>query len=189
LTSAYQRLTLAIDWHGFSRIRLYPQVFLIWVGILFVVIVFLEIFHQDGYFSFAFVLASLGFAISLTLVNVDSAIVKHNIFRVSQGKNLNVGHLTSLSNDAVPALVEAYQSLNISDSTREGVGAILLCYINSYKFEKSFDWRSFNYSTWRASQLLTEMQPLLTAYRVSGIGSSLRVRTPSNMLFECQGVY
>lgn len=144
LTSAYRRLALAIDWHGFSRIRLYPQVFLIWVGILFVVIVFLEIFHQERYFALAFVLASLGFAISLTSVNVDSAIVKRNIFRVSQGKNLNVGHLASLSNDAVPALVEAYQSQNLSDTTREGIGAILLCYINSDEFEKSVDWRSFN---------------------------------------------
>ena len=191
LTSAYQRLTLAIDWHGFSRIRLYPQVFLIWVGILFVVIVFLEIFHQEKYFAFAFVLASLGFAISLTLVNVDSAIVKRNIFRVSQGKNLNVGHLASLSTDAIPSLVEAYQTQGISDTTREGIGAILLCYINSDKvsFEKSIDWRSFNYSSWKAAQLLTEIHPLLVGYRISGYGSSLRVRTPSNMLYECQGTY
>ena len=153
------------------------------------VIVFLEIFHHERYFAFAFVLASLGFAVSLTLVNVDSAIVKRNIFRVSQGKNLNVGHLASLSNDAVPALVEAYRSPNISETTKEGIGAVLLCYINSYKYEKSVDWRSFNYSSWQASQLLTDVQPQLTAYRVSGTGNSLRVLTPGNILYECQGVY
>lgn len=79
LVSAYQRLALAIDWHGFSRLRLYPQVFLVWVGILFIAIVVLEIFHKERYFAFAFVLASLGFAISLTLFNVDAAIVKRNI--------------------------------------------------------------------------------------------------------------
>src|SRR5690606_32088310 len=82
LTSAYQRLALAIDWHGFSRLRLYPQVFLVWVGILFIAIVVLEFFHLERYFAFAFVLASLGFAISLTLFNVDAAIVKRNISRV-----------------------------------------------------------------------------------------------------------
>ena len=191
LTSAYQRLSLAIDWHGFSRLRLYPRVFLVWIGILFIAIVLLEIFRQERFFAFAFVLASLGFAVSLTLVNVDSAIVKRNIFRVSQGKNLNIGHLASLSTDAIPALVDAYQSSSVSDSTREGIGTILLCYIKSDKvsLEGGVDWRSFNYTYWRASQLLKEIQPLLVGYKVSGKGSSLRVRDPSNVLHECQGVY
>jgi hypothetical protein len=185
LTSAYQRLALAIDWHGFSRLRLYPQVFLVWVGILFVAIVVLEIFHQERYFAFAFVLASLGFAISLTLFNVDAAIVKRNISLVSLGKNLNVGHLSSLSTDAIPALVEAYQSQSISEPTREGIGAILACYLYEKEtIEKSDDWRSFNYSYWKASQLLDEMKPFLTTYRVSK--SSLRVRTPSNAVYECR---
>lgn len=191
LASAYQRLALAIDWHGFSRLRLYPGVFLIWVGILFVAIVLLELFRQERYFAFAFLLASLGFAVSLTLVNVDSAIVKRNVFRVSQGKKLNVGHLASLSTDAIPALVDAYYNPGISDTTREGIGAILVCYINSDKtlVEESADWRSFNYSRWKASKLLAEIQPLLTEYRPSGRGSSLRVRTPSNILYECGGIY
>ncbi len=185
LTSAYQRLALAIDWHGFSRLRLYPQVFLVWVGILFIAIVVLEFFHLERYFAFAFVLASLGFAISLTLFNVDAAIVKRNISRVSLGKNLNVGHLSSLSTDAIPALVEAYQSQNISETTREGIGAILACYLYEYEtIKKSDDWRSFNYSYWKASQLLAEMKPFLTTYQVSR--SSLRVRTPSNTLYECR---
>jgi hypothetical protein len=154
------------------------------------VIVFLEISHQERFFAFAFLLASLGFAVSLTLFNVDAAIVKRNILRVSQGKNLNVGHLASLSTDAIPALVEAYQSQNISDATREGIGAILACYLSdNMSIEKSDDWRSFNYSYWKASQLLIEMRPLLTAYRISGYGSSLRVRTPSNILYECHGIY
>lgn len=187
LTSAYQRLALAIDWHGFSRLRLYPQVFLVWVGILFIAIVVLEFFHLERYFAFAFVLASLGFAISLTLFNVDAAIVKRNISRVALGKNLNVGHLTSLSTDAIPALVEAYQSQNMPETTREGIGAILACYLSENEsIEKSDDWRSFNYSYWKASQLLAEMKPFLTTYRVSGSGSSLRVRTPSNVLYECR---
>jgi hypothetical protein len=190
LTSAYQRLTLAIDWHGFSRLRLYPRVFLIWVGILFVAVVLLEIFRQERYFAFAFVLASLGFAVSLPLVNVDAAIVQRNIFRVSQGKNLNVGHLASLSADAVPSLVDAYQSAE-PGATQEGIGAVLLCYVYSEKVvtDKDVDWRSFNYSDWQASQQLAEVKPSLTGYRVSGFGRYLRVRTPGNALYECQGVY
>jgi len=72
LLSAAYRLNLAMEWHGFSRLRLYPRVFLIWVGILFAVVVALEIFQRERYFAFAALLAAFGFAISLCLVNVDA---------------------------------------------------------------------------------------------------------------------
>jgi hypothetical protein len=191
LISAFQRLTLAIDWHGFSRLRLYPQVFLIWVAILFVVIVVLEIRQRERYFTLALMLAALGFAVSLTLVNVDNAIVEHNFSRVLQGKNLNVGHFVSLSTDAIPAIVRAYETPGLSEQTREGLGAVLFCYIKSDRtaVETSFDWRSFNYSRWRAASLLKEMESSLTGYRVSGPRYALRVRGPSNAEYECYGEY
>src|SRR5688572_21024408 len=71
LMSAYQRISLGIDWHGFSRFRLYPRIFLIWLGILLVAVVVLEVFQRERYFAFVAVLVSLGFAVTLTLVNVD----------------------------------------------------------------------------------------------------------------------
>lgn len=82
--------------------------------------------------------------------------MKRNIFRVTQGKNLNVGHLASLSTDAIPALVEAYRTPEISGTTREGIGAILLCYINRTKtlLSNLTDWRSFNYSRWESLSII-----------------------------------
>ena len=191
LFSAYQRLSLAIDWHGFSRLRLYPRVFMVWLGLLFIAIVLLELFHMERFFAFAFVLAGVGFAITLTLINVDFAIIQRNIYRVSQGKNLNVGHLASLSTDAIPALVEAYHAADQTETTRQGIGAVLLCYYYSDETPASIpaDWRSFNYSSWQASLLLKETRPLLIGYQVLGSGHKLRVRTPTNVLYECRGIY
>ncbi len=191
LTSAYQRLTLAIDWHGFSRLRLYPSVFLIWVGIVFVAIVFLEIFRWEKYFAFTFVLASLGFAVTLTLVNVDAAIIRRNVERVEAGQHFNSGHLASLSTDAIPDLVEAYRSPDISDSTRIKLGAVLFCYIHSDEFnlKKEVNWRSFNYSYWKASRLLKEFESSLVGYKVTGRGATLRVRDPNNTQYDCKGIY
>lgn len=191
LTSAYQRLSLAIDWHGFSRLRLYPSVFLIWVGILFVAIVFLEIFRKENYFALAFVLASLGFAVTLTTVNVDAAIIRRNVARVEAGKHFNPGHLASLSTDAIPELANFYHSPDISEETHIRLGAVLLCYINSdeINLNEEVDWRSFNYSYWKATQLLEEVQPLLANYKVSGRGRTLLVRDPNNIQYECQGEY
>lgn len=185
LVSAYQRISLAIDWHGFSRLRLYPRIFLIWLGILLVAVVILEIVRRERYFAFAVVLASFGFAVSLTLVNVDAAIIRHNVPRVLQGKNLNVAHLSSLSVDAVPALVDEYFSM--PESAREGVGAILACYrYNESRPHISQDnWRSFHLSQWRAHQALAKIRPYLAGYVIKYDKWPERVRTPSGTLYDC----
>jgi hypothetical protein len=187
LVSAYQRLTLAIDWHGFSRLRLYPRVFLIWVGILFVTVVVLEMLHRERYFAFAAVLASLGFAISLSLLNVDASIVRHNVFRASQGKHFNFNYLASLSTDAVPALADEYLDSSLPTSTREGIGVALLCYLHSDYLSNDLaeDWRSYNFSQWQANKALNEIQIYLQDYHVNDERVPVRVRTPSNLLYEC----
>ena len=187
LVSAYQRISLAIAWHGFSRLRLYPRVFLVWLGVLLIAVVVLEIIHRERYFALAAVLASLGFAVSLTLVNVDAAIVKHNVPRVLQGKNLNVAHLASLSADAVPALVAEYQSTSYSQSVHEGLGAALACYLHndSQPGAYSADWRSFNLSRWQAHNALQEVESSLQEYGINEKRWPVRARTPSNVLYEC----
>ncbi|HMB23671.1 MAG: DUF4153 domain-containing protein [Chloroflexota bacterium] len=188
LVSAYQRISMAIDWHGFSRLRLYPRIFLIWLGILLLVVVALEVLRRERYFAFAVVLACIGFAASLTMVDIDAAIVRHNIPRYLQGKNLNVAHLASLSDDAVPALVEEYFSAPVSK--REPIGAILACYhyraSTPYAVEE--DWRSFNYSEWRAHQALEKIRPYLTGYVIKYEHWPKQVRTPSRKLYYCREI-
>jgi hypothetical protein len=185
LFSSYQRLMLTIDWHGFSRLRLYPRVFMIWLGVLLVAIVVLEILRRERYFAFAFVLASLGFAISLTLVNVDASIVSYNLERVKQGKNLNVPDLASLSVDAIPALVAGFHDPQMSAEQHEGIGAILTCYLHSNIMTASDDWRSYNFSRWRTRQILETMKPLLEGYRYNDKKFPPLARTPNGMYYEC----
>jgi hypothetical protein len=186
LVSAYQRLSLAIDWHGFSRLRLYPRVFMIWLGILLAAVVVLEILNRQRAFAFAALLAALGFAVSLMLVNVDQSIVHHNLDRAREGKYLNVAHLVSLSTDAVPALVEEFRSPSLSDETREALGAALLCRMREEQPPAqpgNDDWRSFNLSIWQAEQALKSVQADLEEYRLNSMFA--RVRTPGGALIEC----
>lgn len=187
LVSAYQRLMLAIDWHGFSRLRLYPRVFMIWLGVLLAAIVILEIFRRERYFAFAFLLASFGFAASLVFFNVDVVTITHNLEGVRNGKNLNTGHLASLSTDAIPALKDAFLDPTFSAELHEGVGAILTCYLHSDMMESSDDWRSFNYSRQRAKRILTELSPLLETYRFNDKKRPIGVRAPSGVFYPCTG--
>jgi hypothetical protein len=190
LVSAFQRITLANDWHGFSRLRLYPQIFLVWVGISFVAVVVLEIIHRERYFALAALLASFGFAISLFFFNVDRTIVVHNVLRATQGKHFNIAHLASLSSEAVPAMKEKFLDPTIPTPVHEGIGAALLCYmtLNPRTSTSTDDWRSFNYSRWQANWAIYVLQNQWRAYHVGDAkGWRPRVRTPSNVLYECTG--
>jgi hypothetical protein len=187
LISAYQRISLAIGWHGYSRLRLYPRIFLIWLGLLLIAVVVLEIVQRERYLTFAVVVAMLGFATSLNLFNVDAAIVKYNVYRSWHGRNLNVPHLASLSTDAIPALAEEFLSPDLPTSSHEGVGAILACYryFEAEPHISPYDWRSFNYSSWKAHQALETIRPGLAGYVIRYNKYPVRVRTPHGVLYPC----
>lgn len=188
LVSAYQRIDLGISWHGYSRLRLYPKIFLIWLGLLFITVVVLEIIRRERYFAFAALLASFGFAISLFLTNIDASIIQHNIYRGWHGKNLNVPHLASLSDDAIPLLATEYLYGEMPTSTRQGIGAALACYryFADTPHSSTYDWRSFNWSSWQAHRALEIVRPYLAGYVIRYNKWPVRVRTPHNVIYECE---
>jgi hypothetical protein len=186
LVSAFQRLLLAVDWHGFSRLRVYPQVFLVWIGILLIAITVLEVSRHERYFTLAIVIAAMGFAVSLTVFNVDNSIARHNILRASQGKHFNPSYLASLSLDAVPALAEGYQDLSLPTSVHEGIGAALLCqqHFGQLNNTNLDNWQSFDFSRWTAKRILDDLDDELSGYKIKK-SYRVQVRTPSNSLYDC----
>jgi hypothetical protein len=188
LVSAFQRISLAISWHGYSRLRLYPRIFLIWLGMLLIAVAILEILQRERYFMSATVVAMLGFAATLTLFNVDAAIVKLNVYRSWHGRNLNVPHLASLSTDAIPALADDFLSPRLPTSTHEGVGAILACYryFEDAPYQSEYDWRSFNLSSSQAHAALEEIRPGLAGYTILYKKYPVKVRTPHGVVYPCR---
>ncbi|MFZ2095933.1 MAG: DUF4173 domain-containing protein [Anaerolineales bacterium] len=197
LVSAYQRLMLAIDWHGFSRLRVFPRVFLVWVGVLFAAIIVLEVLRRERHFALAVMLSSFGFAITICSMNVDGAIVQHNVYRTIEDKHFNVNYLTTLSTDAVPLLEAAYNDPALPQVTHEGVGAALVCYLQAdwYKDYASIDWRGFNFSHWAAINALNRIGPHLQDYKVitnmrGYVWENYAVETPSHdRSYACDQVF
>jgi len=110
LVSAFERLLLLEEAYGFTRFRTYPHIFMIWLGILLLAVVILETLQRQRAFALAVLLAALGFALSLPLLNVDAFIARTNVERASSGGDLDHLYLASLSDDAVPVLVSAFQA-------------------------------------------------------------------------------
>ncbi len=186
LYSAFQRLMLYEAAYGFSRLRAYTHVFMIWLGVLLVVVVVLDILSKERTFALAALLASIGFAATLTLMNVDGFIVRQNVARAAAGADLDVATLASLSSDSVPALVDALQDGSLTPGTRDAVGAALACHLNA---ERSLDpdtnWRSFTLSGWWEDQALRQVQSQLEAYQILDSDWPVKVLTPGSISYEC----
>jgi hypothetical protein len=186
LVSAYQRLLLNELAHGFFRLRTYSHVFYIWLALLLVAVVVLEILHRERAFALAAVIAVLGFAVSLSLLNVDGFTVRQSILRAAQGRYLNVADLAALSTDSVPPLVDAFLSSSLPASTHEAIGAILLCRRDLSASSSVGDWRSFNFSRWMADNSVEKVLPYMQGYRFNRDKNGYpQVRTPTNGLYEC----
>ncbi|MCL4527887.1 MAG: DUF4173 domain-containing protein [Chloroflexi bacterium] len=183
LVSAYQRLNLYETAYGFSRLRTYTHVALIWIGLLLSAAVVLEILRRERFMALAILTASLGFAISLSLLNVDGFIVRQNVWRAAQGKGLDVPYLVSLSTDSVPVLVDIYQSPSYPGLTRDAVGAVLFCRLQSDASHANTDWRSLTLIQWQAERALKKVQGQLAQYHM--VNSQQEFLTPGSVLYGC----
>ena len=200
LISAYQRLVLYEAAYGFSRLRTYTHVFMIWLGILLVGVVLLEMLRRERTIGLAMLLASFGFVISLNVLNVDALIVKQNIQREIHGPagetssqrlvDLDAQYFLDLSDDAVPSLVNAYQTQALPAPVREKVGASLAC----IRYTRDLDglelpWQSFHFSRFNADRALVAVKRQLDAYKIIDKDLPVMIETPAGEEFSCWQYY
>ncbi len=201
LVSAFQRLNLYEAAYGFSRIRTYTHVFLIWLGLLLVATIVLEMLRKERLFAIAMLIASFGFAISLPLLNVDAFIVNQNIKRELTQPNavdLDSQYFIELSDDAVPALVDALHSSTLPDSVHEKVVAALACIRYEREQQKRYDeedddkysWQEFHLSRFYADVALSSVRAEIDTYQVDDDESwNPIIITPSGVKFNCYSYY
>jgi Domain of unknown function (DUF4173) len=200
LVAAFQRLGLYEAAYGFSRLRTYTHVFMIWLGLLLVAVVVLEVLRRERVIGLGMVLASLGFVISLSVLNVDAFIVKQNIQReirgttdktFAQGRaDLDAQYFLDLSEDAIPPLVSAFHSKSLPISVREKVGAALACKQYERKQDtRTYPWQSFHFSRLNADRGLRAVNKELDAYKMIDKDWPVQVKTPGGEKFPCYQSY
>jgi hypothetical protein len=185
LFSAFQRLVLYETAYGFTRLRAYTHVFMIWLGVLLAVVVVLDILRKERAFALAAALASIGFALTLTLLNVDGFIVRQNVARAPAGDGLDVPYLASLSSDSVPDLVTEFRDQSLPGLTRDAVGAVLVCHAQIGSGGGNNNWRSFTLSRFWADRALKQVQSQLDKYQVIESDWPVKILTPGNVYYEC----
>lgn len=106
VASALRRLDLYEDAYGFSRLRLSAHAIGLWLGGLFVLVLVAGLTRHARWLPRTVVAATGAGLLGFTLVNPDGLVARHNVERWRETGKLDLGYLTSLSADAVPALAE-----------------------------------------------------------------------------------
>jgi hypothetical protein len=202
LVSAYQRLVLYETAYGFSELRTYTHVFMIWLGALLIVTVALEILRRERMFALAALVASLGFAATLPVLNVDAFIVRQNIQRAVEGNfgtdfssrgsatvnsdQLDIYYFTQLSSDALPALVASFRADDLPAPIHDALGAALTCIVHAHnESNPNTDWRSYHVSRWAERRLIQALAPELKGYVWDDSVYPIVVASPGGHEYNC----
>ncbi|MFT3892954.1 MAG: DUF4173 domain-containing protein [Anaerolineales bacterium] len=198
LVSAFQRLVLYETAYGFSRLRTYTHVFMIWLALLLVVVVVLEILRRDRAVAFAMLVAFFGFIVSLGILNVDKFIVQHNIQREldvqtkpsSYGRvELDTQYFVDLSDDAVPPLVNAFLDKSLPNTVHEKIGAALVCKKYNRDLDESLPWQGFHFSRFSADRMYETVKSGLAEYEHIAKDYPFKVKAPSGEEYYCSQYY
>ncbi|MEX1248169.1 MAG: DUF4173 domain-containing protein [Anaerolineales bacterium] len=172
LVSAFERLLLLEETYGFTRLRTYPHVFMIWLGVLLLAVVVLEALGRQRAFALAVAAAVVGFAASLALLNVDGFIAATNVGRAADGSRLDFRYLGSLSADSVPSLIAGYTQANDAGDSElaQELAISLACHFARVDARPLASWQGWNLSadTSRARWENLRAEPGFPQFQVSG---------------------
>ena len=187
LVSAYQRLSLYESAYGFTRLRAYSHILIIWLGIFLLAYLIMEIFKRQNQFINVSLLVIAGFSLTLGVLGVDAFIARKNIERSMQGEPFDAVYLAGLSSDAVPTMVEVFGEERLSTDLREELGAALVCFQQLHKNQLTDNrpWQSFHLSEKAAMNALKKVSEDLKQYMVSDKEWSVVVTSPRGIWFPC----
>ena len=104
VASALHRLHLYEEAFGFTRLRLFMNVFEGWLGLLVVLVLLAGVRLRASWLPSAIVASAAAGLIGLAAINPDGFVAERNVARFEATGKLDVGYLRGLSADAVPAI-------------------------------------------------------------------------------------
>jgi hypothetical protein len=156
MASAVQRMLLYQDAYGITELRFYTTAFMGWVAVVALWFVATVLRGQRERFAFGALVTAFVAIVVLDRVNPDAFIVRTNVARVKAGRALDAQYLTSLSADAVPALIEALPALD--EAKHRAVEKMVLTH---WSPPAERDWRAWNWDRARAWRAVGEYQACL----------------------------
>ena len=158
MASAVQRLVILTGplGYGMTTVRLYPMIFMSWLGVVFVWFALTVLRNQRKYFAWGALWSAFFILAATHFLNPDAFIVRTNIELMKQGREFDASYNASLSDDSTPALLDVLPMLNADDQCR-------VKWALHYKLMQSraADLRSWNLSRSRTNNLLESEHTIL----------------------------
>lgn len=108
MASAFKRLYLYEQVFGFTTLRLYSHVFVMFLAVIFVLLLIKILKNQnENRFAFPAFMTTIAFLASMNLLNPDAFIARQNLDRFYQTGKLDSHHMAGLSEDALPEVKTA----------------------------------------------------------------------------------
>ncbi|NDJ53175.1 MAG: DUF4173 domain-containing protein [Chloroflexi bacterium] len=166
LVSAFTRMQLYEQAFGFTRLRVFTHVFMVWLAFLIIAFIVLLAAQRTRLFATALLIFGMGYAATLNLLNTDLFIVRQNVARYEAGEDLDVAYLGTLSADAVPGLLPLLA--DYPDEITEEAGPWLLFQWQQADLrERRAGLFSYHVSWQRAYTLLETERDVIETYPVA----------------------
>lgn len=136
LLSASQRMFLYESAFGFTHLRVFTHVAMLWIGVMFVFFLLAMFRVKRNVFSLGVLLVAMGYLGMLNLMNVDLYIAQNNINRFYNGEALDLRFLTLLSADAAPEVLAFYDEAGDNADVQEWAGQWLARELNRLDIQR-----------------------------------------------------
>jgi len=141
MISAVQRMMLYQSEYGMTELRLYTTAFMGWIFILSLAFAGTVLRGRRKHFALSVLVSGFAVIFALHALNPDNLIVRMNLARAQSGHQFDADYALSLSDDAIPALVE-----NIDRLPKEARQQIAARLMSAEDNSQRADWRSWNWS-------------------------------------------
>jgi hypothetical protein len=163
LVSAFTRLSLYENAYGFTEVRLYSHAFMIWIGVVLVLLSF-HIWKsgKSTHFYFYTFWTIAGLLFMMNVINPDVFIAKKNLARYQTTGQLDAAYLGYLSDDALPYTIRLLDDPN--EETRKSFAHALYWKKNSCgecDNIREHTWKSNRLNRSKAEKLLSLRQNVL----------------------------
>lgn len=157
MISATQRLLILTGnlGYGLTTIRFYPMVCMIWLAVVFGWFAVTVLRGAREKFAWGALWSAMVILGALHFVNPDDYIARTNIRLMHEGREFDAFYNSKLGDDAIPVLLENLSSMKLEDQC-----AVRFQFTNRLsrieKNNEAGDFRTWNYSRWRARNLMNE---------------------------------
>lgn len=161
MVSALRRMRLYQSEYGMTELRLYTTAFMVWLGIVFVWFAATVLRGRRERFAYGALAAGLCMVGLLHVLNPDRFIVETNAALVNTGRVFDARYASSLSADAVPALINALPQMSMEER-----GAASASMLERWSSPAQTDWQTWNWSRAEAwSAVESNKETLLEMHR------------------------